>query len=99
MLGGGPGGRILGGGGGGGRLLRSISEPDTPPPVSADPDPELPPPVEVEEGEGSVEGVVAPPSLAADAEPVYEGLLEGEETPVAGDDTTGELTLLIGRGT
>jgi hypothetical protein len=99
MLGGGPGGRILGGGGGGGRLFRSISKPDTPPPVSADPDPELPPPVEVEEGEGSVEGVVAPPSLGADAEPVYEGFLVGEETPVAGDDTTGELTLLIGRGT
>ena len=99
MLGGGPGGRILGGGGGGGRLLRSISEPDDPPPVSADPEPELPPPSKLEGEEGLVEGVVAPPSLGADVEPVYEGFLEGEETPVEGDDTTGELTLFIGRGT
>ena len=99
MLGGGPGGRISGGGGGGGRLFRSISKPDDPTPVSADPDPELPPPGEVEGGEGLVEGVVAPPSLGADVEPVYEGFIEGEETPVEGDDTTGELTLFIGRGT
>ena len=99
MLGGGPGGRISGGGGGGGRLFRSISEPDKPPPVSEDPDPEVPPPGEVGGEEGLVEGVVAPPSLGADIEPVYEGFLEGEETPVEGDDTTGELTLFIGRGT
>ena len=98
MLGGGPGGRISGGGGGGGRLFRSISEPDDPPPVSADPA-ERPPPGEVEVGGGLVEGVVAPPSLGTDIEPVYEGFLEGEETPVEGDDTTGELTLCIGRGT
>ena len=100
MLGGGPGGRISGGGGGGGRLFRSISEPDAPPPVSADPgDPELPPPGELEGEEGLVEGVVAPPSLGADVEPVYEGFLEGEETLGEGDDTPGELTLFIGRGT
>jgi len=86
-LGGGPGGRISGGGGGGGRLFRSISEPDEPPPGEAGGE------------EGLVEGVVAPPSLGAEIEPVYEGFLEGEETPVEGDDTTGELTLFTGRGT
>jgi hypothetical protein len=80
-------------------LFRSISEPDDPPPVSADPDPELPPTGEVEGGGGLVEGVVAPPSLGADVEPVYEGFLEGEETSGEGDDTTGELTLFTGRGT
>jgi hypothetical protein len=79
-------------------LFRSISEPDDPPSVSADPA-ELPPLGEVEGGGGLVEGVVAPPSLGADVEPVYEGFIEGEETPVEGDDTTGELTLFIGRGT
>ena len=89
---------MSGGGGGGGRLSRSISEPDDPTPVSADPA-EIPPSGEVEGEEGLVEGVVAPPSLGADVEPVYEGFLEGEETPVEGDDTTGELTLFIGRGT
>jgi len=98
-LGGGPGGRISGGGGGGGRLFRSISEPDEPPPVPEDPDPEVPPPGEAGGEEGLVEGVVAPPSLGAEIEPVYEGFLEGEETPVEGDDTTGELTLFTGRGT
>ena len=99
-MGGGPGGRISGGGGGGGRLFRSISEPDGPPPVSADPgDPELPPRGGLEGEEGLVEGVVAPPSLGADVEPVYEGFLEGVETLGEGDDTPGELTLFIGRGT
>jgi hypothetical protein len=93
-------------------LFRSIPEPDEPTPVSADPDPELPPPsvvvvvvvVGVVGGGGGgseelVEGVVAPPSLGADIEPIYEGFLEGEETLVEGDDTTGELILFIGRGT
>jgi hypothetical protein len=89
-------------------LFRSIPEPDEPTPVSADPDPELPPPsvvvvVVVGVGGGGseelVEGVVAPPSLGADIEPIYEGFLEGEETLVEGDDTTGELILFIGRGT
>tara|TARA_B100001094_G_C18185856_1_gene803723 strand:- start:489 stop:788 length:300 start_codon:yes stop_codon:yes gene_type:complete len=99
MLGGGPGGRISGGGGGGGSLFRSISEPDAPPSFKEDPDSKLPPSGEVEEREGLVEGVVAPPSLAADVEPMDERLLAGDEIPVEGDDATGGLKLFIGRGT
>jgi hypothetical protein len=80
-------------------LFRSISEPDEPPPVAEDPDPEVPPPGEEGGEEGLVEAVVAPPSLGAEINPVYEGFLEGEETLVEGDDATGELTLFTGRGT
>ena len=80
-------------------MFRSISEPDEPTPVPEDPDPAVPTPGEAGREEGLVEGVVAPPSLGAEIEPVYEGFLEGEETPEEGDDITGELTLFTGRGT
>ena len=80
-------------------MFRSISEPDEPTPVPEDPDPAVPPPGEAGREEGLVEGVVPPPSLGAEIEPVYEGFLEGEETPEEGDDIIGELTLFTGRGT
>ena len=80
-------------------MSRSISEPDEPTPVPEDPAPEVTTPVEAGREEGLVEGVVAPPSLGPEIEPVYEGFLEGDESPVEGDDITGELTLFTGRGT
>ena len=80
-------------------MFRSISEPDEPNPVPEDPATEDPTPGEAGREEGLVEGVVAPPSLGAEIEPVYEGFLEGDEPLVEGDDITGELTLFTGRGT